>query len=150
MKMKVQTFSILAGSAACNARCPFCVSKMTPRRGIRLKEPEVNWEKFKKAAAYARDQGEPTLFPEQITKYLDAMKEYDILRGLKHRGFLFYYAAFRFRLQTEVRRFLIYLSILPSDALLLGHLPEHDTGKLNRQQLELIAPFKRGDRYRFA
>ena len=85
--MKVQTFSILAGSAACNARCPFCVSKMTPPRGIKLKEPGVNWERFRKAAQYAVEsgaqtamltgKGEPTLFPEQITQYLDAMREFN-------------------------------------------------------------------------
>ncbi|MBI2547337.1 MAG: radical SAM protein [Candidatus Aenigmarchaeota archaeon] len=88
--MKAQTFSILAGSVACNARCPFCVSKMTPSRGIRLKEPGVNWEKFKRAAAYAREhgtetamitgKGEPTLFPKQITKYLDVMSGF----GFRH------------------------------------------------------------------
>ena len=32
--MRIQTFSILAGSEACNARCPFCISKMTPPLGV--------------------------------------------------------------------------------------------------------------------
>ncbi len=31
--MKIQTFSIVAGSEACNARCPFCISKMTVPNG---------------------------------------------------------------------------------------------------------------------
>ncbi|MBI5732521.1 radical SAM protein [Candidatus Jorgensenbacteria bacterium] len=84
--MKIQTFSILAGSEACNARCPFCVSKMTlplTEELENLKEPEVNWRNFRIACALAKDsgvttamftgKGEPTLFPGQITKYLEAM-----------------------------------------------------------------------------
>ena len=87
--MKIQTFSILAGSEACPARCPFCVSKMTPPQGMTIKEPEISsaaWKKFKKAAQLAKDcdsttvlitgKGEPVLFPEQITKYLDALHEF--------------------------------------------------------------------------
>ena len=85
--MRVQTFSIVAGSEACNARCPFCISKMTPPEGITLKEPQVNWRNFRKAALFAKQsgtttvlitsKGEPTLFPEQITRYLDAVAEFD-------------------------------------------------------------------------
>lgn len=85
--MRIQTFSIIAGSAACNARCPFCVSKMTPPHGVILQEPEVNWRNFRKACLLARQsetttamftgKGEPTLFPEQITKYLAVLKEFD-------------------------------------------------------------------------
>src|SRR5262249_23447888 len=86
MTMRVQTFSILAGSAACNARCPFCVSKMTPPHGMTLKEPEVNWRNFRKACWLAKQwgattamitgKGEPTLFPAQITRYLDQLQEH--------------------------------------------------------------------------
>lgn len=84
--MKIRTLSIVAGSEACNARCPFCVSKMTPPLGVELCEPEVNWRNFKKACRLAKDsgvttamltgKGEPTLFPAQITKFLDAMAEF--------------------------------------------------------------------------
>jgi len=84
--MRIQTFSILAGSEACNARCPFCISKMTPPLGAQLKEPEVNWRNFKIACRLAArcgtttamltGKGEPTLFPEQITKYLRALAEF--------------------------------------------------------------------------
>lgn len=84
--MKIQTFSIIAGSEACNARCPFCISKMTPPHGMTLKEPEVNWRNFRKACALAKQcgvttamltgKGEPTLFPEQITKYLAILQEF--------------------------------------------------------------------------
>ncbi|MEK6933958.1 MAG: radical SAM protein [Nanoarchaeota archaeon] len=85
--MKFKTFSIAAGSEACNARCPFCVSKMTPKNGVDMKEPEVNWRNFKIAARLAKQtgietamitsKGEPTLFPGQITKYLDALAEFE-------------------------------------------------------------------------
>ena len=86
--MRIQTLSILAGSAACNARCPFCISKMTPPNGVDLKEPEVDWRNFRKACELANrcgvttamitSKGEPTLFPDQITKYLAVMDEYKI------------------------------------------------------------------------
>lgn len=85
--MKIQTFSIVAGSQACNARCPFCISKMTVENNVALKEPEVNWPNFAKACRLAQisnvttamitSKGEPTLFPEQITKYLRAMHRFD-------------------------------------------------------------------------
>jgi len=84
--MKFKTFSIIAGSGTCNARCPFCISKMTPSNGIELKEPEVNWRNFRIAARLAREygadtamitgKGEPTLFPGQITKYMEALREF--------------------------------------------------------------------------
>ena len=83
--MKITTLSIVAGSEACNAKCPYCVSKMTPSCGMDLKEPEVNWRNLDKAARFAQlsdvttvlitGKGEPTLFPEQISKYLDAIKK---------------------------------------------------------------------------
>jgi pyruvate-formate lyase-activating enzyme len=85
--MRIQTFSIVAGSEACNARCPFCISKMTVAHGVSLKEPEVNWRNFKKACLLAKQsgvttamltgKGEPTLFPEQITKFLQAMQPFE-------------------------------------------------------------------------
>jgi molybdenum cofactor biosynthesis enzyme MoaA len=85
--MKVQTLSVIAGSKACNARCPFCVAKMTPSQGITLEQPEVNWRNLRKAAIFAKQsdvstvlitgKGEPTLFPQQITDYLEALSEFD-------------------------------------------------------------------------
>ena len=84
--MKVRTFSIVAGSLACNARCPFCIAGMTPANGLTTKEPEVNWRNFRKACQLARDggcstamitsKGEPTIFPDQITAFLRVLKQY--------------------------------------------------------------------------
>jgi len=84
--VKIQTFSIVAGSAACNAKCPFCVSKMSPSNGVSLREPHINIRNFRKACRLAKQcgvttvmitsKGEPTLYPNQITKYLEALKEH--------------------------------------------------------------------------
>src|SRR4030043_452093 len=86
-KMHIQNFSIVAGSEACNARCPYCISKMTPKQGIELEEPQVNWRNFRKGAILARNmrvptvmitgKGEPTLFPEQISKFMSALEEFE-------------------------------------------------------------------------
>lgn len=83
----MKTFSIVAGTEACNARCPFCISKMTPKNGIELKPAIINWRNFKKSALFAKQKGfttvmitskgEPTLFPNQITEYLENLKEFN-------------------------------------------------------------------------
>ena len=82
---KVQTFSLIAGSRACDGRCPFCVSKMTPEQGMTQKPEEVDWDRFRKAYQYAASgkaetsmitgKGEPTLFPEYISQYLNGLLE---------------------------------------------------------------------------
>lgn len=84
--MKIQTFTIVAGTAACNARCPYCISKMTGKE-LGMKEPDVNWRNFEKACRLAQvnnvstvlltGKGEPTLFPEQLTKFLEQMKKFE-------------------------------------------------------------------------
>lgn len=86
--LQIQTFSIVAGSEVCNARCPFCISKQTVANGIDLKEPIVNWRNFNKACRLAEmsgvtttiitSKGEPTLFPNQITEYLLKLKEFNM------------------------------------------------------------------------
>ena len=85
--MKIQTFTIVAGTSLCNARCPFCISQMTPKQGITFEEPEVNWLNFRKACRLAQmhdvttvlitGKGEPTLYPQQITLFLKHLKEFD-------------------------------------------------------------------------
>ncbi|MDO8598925.1 MAG: hypothetical protein Q7S02_02355, partial [bacterium] len=54
--MKIQTFSIVVGTRACNARCPFCVSRMTgfdelPKRGA------ISAKNFSVAARLAQIAG---------------------------------------------------------------------------------------------
>lgn len=85
--MKIETFSIIAGSEACNARCPFCISKMTVDNDVSLKEPKINWRNFHKACLLAKQsgvttvmltgKGEPTLFPNQITHFLSYLKQFE-------------------------------------------------------------------------
>jgi molybdenum cofactor biosynthesis enzyme MoaA len=110
--MRIQTFSIVAGSEACNARCPFCVSKMTVSHSLGLKEPEVNWRNFRKACQLAArsgvttamltGKGEPTLFPEQIGAYLRAMQPFEFpLIELQTNGILFGDQPERFRAHLE-------------------------------------------------
>ncbi|MBU6452648.1 MAG: radical SAM protein [Cyanobacteria bacterium REEB67] len=87
MSKDIATFSIVAGSLVCNARCAFCVAPMTPANGIGTKEPVINWRNFRKAAQYARDghcstamitsKGEPTIFPEQVSKFLDELEPFN-------------------------------------------------------------------------
>ena len=84
--MHIQNYSIIAGSEACNAKCPYCISKMTPKQGIEFNEPVVNWRNFKKGALLAKNlgvqtaiitgKGEPTIFPEQISKYVKSLDEF--------------------------------------------------------------------------
>jgi molybdenum cofactor biosynthesis enzyme MoaA len=84
--MKIQTFSIVTGGSACNARCPFCISKMTPAEGITPSAPEINWRNFDRACLLAKQcgvttvmltgKGEPTLYPEQISEYLDRLERH--------------------------------------------------------------------------
>lgn len=78
--MRIQTFSILCGTAACDARCPFCVSKMTHEGGISKKPSEINWRNFHCASMFAKScgvttvmltgKGEPTLRKNDIVDFL--------------------------------------------------------------------------------
>jgi len=81
--MHFQTFSVVVGTRACNAHCPFCISKQT---GL-PKPTEVNWRNFRVACKLAKQtgtttvlmtgKGEPTLYPELITKHLKEMAPFD-------------------------------------------------------------------------
>jgi molybdenum cofactor biosynthesis enzyme MoaA len=84
--MKIETFTIVAGTEACNASCPYCISKMTPKQGVGLR-PSVNWLNFDKACRLAQmnnvttvlvtGKGEPLLYPDQITAYLEKIRKYE-------------------------------------------------------------------------
>jgi molybdenum cofactor biosynthesis enzyme MoaA len=85
--MKFQTFSIVTGTAACQAKCPFCISKVTPLAGTGMKEPAINWRNFDKACRLAElagattamltGKGEPTLFPKMVSAYLKKLQEFN-------------------------------------------------------------------------
>lgn len=98
--MKFTTLSLIAGTEVCNARCPFCISRMTPLLGVSKRKQEVDWRNFHKAARLAQKggadtvlitgKGEPTLFPEQISEYLEQLKEYEFpFIEIQSNGLLF-------------------------------------------------------------
>lgn len=83
--MKYHTFCIVAGSLACNARCPWCVAGMTPKNEVSdAKAPEIDEDSFLRACRIAElngldtaritSKGEPTIFPDQVTRYLELLK----------------------------------------------------------------------------
>jgi molybdenum cofactor biosynthesis enzyme MoaA len=88
--MKISTLSIVIGNKACNARCGFCVSRMTGFAEVKGKpilrtlpehRPPMN---FESAVALAKiggtttvlltGKGEPTLAPDEITYFLDLLR----------------------------------------------------------------------------
>ncbi len=89
--MKFNHFTIPIGGMACDASCPFCVSKMTTSyedfSGIFQKNFEINLNKFKIACKIASSspglttalltgKGEPTLYPEMISLFLHSLNKY--------------------------------------------------------------------------
>lgn len=85
--MNIQSFSVIAGTAACNAACPFCISKMTGIKELGYTPAPINWQNFKKACRLAQinkiptvlitGKGEPTLYPDQLTQYLEVLAPYE-------------------------------------------------------------------------
>jgi MoaA/NifB/PqqE/SkfB family radical SAM enzyme len=83
--MKIQTFSIVIGTKACNAKCPFCVSRMTGFDLVLGKPDPINEINFEKACRMAEiggtttvlmtGKGEPTLYPREITQYLELLAQ---------------------------------------------------------------------------
>lgn len=90
---KVQTLSIIAGSQACDARCAYCVSKMTTDEGMAQKPEKINVNRLKRAFEYATGgqtetamitgKGEPVLFPDHITEYLNYLLKFEKSTGHK-------------------------------------------------------------------
>lgn len=93
--MEIETFSILTGSAACNARCPYCVSKMTPNMYTGL--PLVNYrnlriacdlaEKAGATTAMITGKGEPLLFPSLVQNMISACQRFPLIE-LQTNGIL--------------------------------------------------------------
>lgn len=83
---RVFTFSIVVGSPACNASCPFCISKMTGFEELPALKP-INQLRFEKACFLAKERkattvlltgkGEPTLYPTQISNFLDLLYKHN-------------------------------------------------------------------------
>ena len=85
--MKVSTLSIVCGTDACNASCPYCISKITGTENI-PKIPTINYVRFKKACQLAENsgattvlltgKGEPTLYMDQIFYFLNELNKYSL------------------------------------------------------------------------
>ena len=81
--MKTHTFSVVVGDARCNAASPFCISKMTASEAsdyIQFDEDRfdcacriVDQMKDGLLTVLLTGQGEPLLFPKQITRYLNVL-----------------------------------------------------------------------------
>jgi len=87
--MKIQTLSVVVGGSACNAKCPYCVSKLTGcTKGIKngQKPMEINKRNFNIACNFAKQsgvstvlltgKGEPLLYPGHIDKYLAMLEKW--------------------------------------------------------------------------
>lgn len=82
---KIQTLSLVTGTEACDARCPFCISKMTPNHQLGVRQTEINLTAFTNVCQRAfigkvetvmlTGKGEPTLFPDQLGQYLQLLKD---------------------------------------------------------------------------
>ena len=87
--MKIQTFSVVVGGAKCNAKCPYCVSKLTGcMDGVKedQKPMEINKRNFHKACNFAKQsgvstvlltgKGEPLIYHQHITRYLEMIENW--------------------------------------------------------------------------
>ncbi len=82
MTLKAQTLSVVVGTEACNAQCPFCVGKMNHSVGV---TKSINWRNFERtlmlcdkaeiSTALLTGKGEPTLYPDQISSYLNVLNK---------------------------------------------------------------------------
>jgi molybdenum cofactor biosynthesis enzyme MoaA len=96
--MKIQTLSVVVGGNKCNAKCPYCVSKMTGKSECSDKVEDINFRNFRKSIQFACEsgvsttlltgKGEPLLYPAHITAYLDAMFHHFPLVELQTNGIL--------------------------------------------------------------
>jgi len=93
--MKIQTLSVVVGSEACNAKCPFCVSKMT---ATSTKTTNVNYRNLHKACKLAvqcgvttaliTGKGEPTLYKRELHNVCDVLNNYFPFVELQTNGYL--------------------------------------------------------------
>ena len=132
--MKFGTFSVCVGTEACNAKCPFCVAKMTngfvPGRGDR----EFHLNKLEIASRLASmsgvntalltGKGEPTLFHDEITHYLQILNKYFPLIELQSNGLNFLKSRFDLELANWVNFGLTHV------ALSIVHYENYMNGKI--------------------
>ena len=85
MSMPITTLALVAGTKACDARCPFCVSATTGYSEL-PSSCAINEARFAKAARLAQlggtttvlitGKGEPLLYPKEISRYLRLLQQW--------------------------------------------------------------------------
>jgi len=95
------TLSISIGTKACNAKCPFCISKVTPANGVTLEEPQVlDYLRLEKAILFAQQsncktalitgKGEPTLYMDSVLLTANELRNHNVpLIELQTNGLIF-------------------------------------------------------------
>ncbi len=87
--MKIMTMSMVCGTKRCNAKCPFCVSRMTGTESMSKDESFLFGRNFKKARDLAlrngvttvliTGKGEPTIYPLQISSCVAKLREFPFI-----------------------------------------------------------------------
>ena len=85
--MEIQTMSIVVGGSHCNAQCPYCISKQTGLDEVRGQCLPNCYRNGAIALHHAKignvttllltGKGEPTLYPEAITAWLEAIARWE-------------------------------------------------------------------------
>ena len=102
MGLKVGTFSVVIGGTKCNARCPYCVSHMTPSvcsRRVEDNPKKINKQRLEDACRVAvaggvttallTGKGEPTLYPRLLKDHVKILKKYFPIIELQTNGVAF-------------------------------------------------------------
>lgn len=86
--MKIQTISFVIGGKACNASCPFCVSRLTGFGNLTSKVDAPDWRNIKQTLKFAEasgvttalltGKGEPLLYPDHIKECLEQLDNSNI------------------------------------------------------------------------
>lgn len=96
----MSTFSVVCGTRACNANCPFCISKQTAAcsDSVQLAHPEFDFRRFDRAIHYVRTlphaintalitgRGEPTLFWNHLLDITHFLFDANMLVELQTNG----------------------------------------------------------------
>lgn len=98
MALRFGTLSVVVGGKACNASCPFCISRQTPSNGV-TPSAQFNLDNLPAACKLAdkcgvttaliTGKGEPTIYPEQINEAIVILGEYFPIIELQTNGLLF-------------------------------------------------------------
>ncbi len=92
--LRINTFGIVVGGYKCNAKCPYCISRMTFKKNSEV----IDWTRFEKAKKLAlrlgayesllTGVGEPTLYPEIISQILERLNNEFPIVTLQTNGIL--------------------------------------------------------------